>query len=243
MINLFSANKIETDANVKQQLISCGIEKVDFTGVPIEYQNEIANAVTSMCSKYPELKGYIGGMYVGNLRSGVLACAGPTSDDSGFSTEIIISREAFTSANLEHRLNQMSRTKLNGQRWLAGRGIQGVIKHEMSHLLHLKMISDSYDVSPNQRNHLKLHNIEQDYMHNTIVTNMCYSAIRELGIHPNDIARNLSTYGAHDFGECFAEAISEYETAEYPRRLCTLIHEKYIKRRNERSGQHDNIAT
>lgn len=235
LLDLFKGEQIETNRDAKRMLEECGIVGVDFTGVPESYQFKIANSVVDMCEAYPELKGYIDSIYVGELRGGILASAGSSVRAKGFTTEIIISRSFFMAMDLEERLDHMHRTKLNGQRWLAGSGIEGVIKHEMAHLLHLKLISDSYDINSGELNYDKRRKIEQEYMDNVIVTDICDSSIYELGMEKRDIARNLSTYGSHDSGECFAEAMSEYETSDNPGPLCTLIHDNYVKYRNERS--------
>jgi hypothetical protein len=69
--------------------------------------------------------------------------------------------------------------------------------------------------------------LSQKFYRNAIAVTLCNDSLKELGISPRDIGKELSTYGASDFGEFFAEAISECETSKKPRPLARKVYEKY----------------
>ena len=51
-----------------------------------------------------------------------------------------------------------------------------------------------------------------------------------MGISHNEVAKELSLYAATDYGEFFAEAISEYETQKCPRRLASEVYRLYSEK-------------
>ena len=222
-----SKERWEENPEVRERLQEKGIEKIDLSEVKEIWQVKIAEAVETMCDSYPELEGYIGCIRTVDLPEGVFACAGPRMTMKGFSTEIQLNKEMFSKSNLELKIVDSERENFRGEKWLAGRGVDGVLKHEMAHLMHLRLLAkeEGLDIGDSDLNKYK--NVIEGYQRNYIMSTMCYDTLKELGISPRDIGKNLSTYGATNFGECFAEAISEYETAKSPRILAKTIHEKY----------------
>lgn len=219
--------KVEDNLEVKERLQEKGVEKVDISDVKEIWQFKIAEAVETMCESYPEMEGFIGCIRTANLPEGVFACAGPRMTQKGFSTEIQLNKEMFSKSNLELKIVDSERENFRGEKWLAGRGVDGVLKHEMAHLLHLRLIAKEEGLDIGDSDLDKYKKVVEGYQRNYIMTTMCYESLKELGISPRDVAKNLSTYGATNFGEFFAEAISEYETARNPRILAKTIHEKY----------------
>lgn len=230
---LFGFGKQEyenTNAKVRERLQDCGVSNVRLEGVKEKYQEMIADSVEEMCESYPELKGYVGAIRAEDLPKGVFACAGPVMTKEGFSTEMQVNRELFGKGGLESKIINMEIPNWSGESWLAGEGPKAVIKHEMGHLLHLRMIAEQERVEIGDTNMSDFRRVQNLYDRNAIAVTICYEAMKENGIHPNDMARNISVYGAHDAGECFAEAISEYETRKHPRPFAVTVHGKYERR-------------
>jgi hypothetical protein len=221
---------IETDSEIRQRLQECGVNNVQLEGVKERYQELIADSVEKMCESYPELKGYIGAVRATNLPEGVFACAGPVMTKEGYNTEIQVNREIFSKNGLESRIERLEIPNWRGESWLAGEGAEAVIKHEIGHILHLRMIAEQEGLEIGSTNRADLARVQDLYNKNSIAVSMCYETMKEQNINPNDLARNISVYGAHDMGECFAEAISEYETRRHPRAYAVAVHEKYERR-------------
>lgn len=230
----FSKREIqETNGEIRERLQECGVNHVELEGVRERYQEMIAGSVEEMCESYPELKGYIGTIRAAYLPEGVFACAGPVMTKEGYNTEIQINREIFGKAGLEGKIERLELPNWQGESWLAGKGAEAVIKHEMGHILHLRMIAEQEGLKIGSTDESDFRRLQNLYDKNSIAVSMCYDAMREQNIQPNDLARNISVYGAHDMGECFAEAISEYETRKHPRPYAMAVHEKYERRMKE----------
>lgn len=220
----------ETNNDVGERLQECGVMNIQLEGVRERYQEMIANSVEEMCESYPELEGYVGTIKAADLPRGVFACAGPVMTENGYQTELQVSREVFGKSGLENRVERLELPNWRGESWLAGEGEEAVIKHELGHLLHLQMIAEQEGIELGSKDRSDFQRLSELYKRNNIATGICYEAMREQGIHPNELARNISVYGAHDMGECFAEAISEYETRKNPRPFAVAVHEKYERR-------------
>lgn len=230
----FTKNEIEeTGGEIRERLQECGIEHIQLEGVRERYQEMIADSVEQMCVSYPELKGYIGTIRTADLPNGVFACAGPIMTQEGYHTEIQLSQEIFGKSGLESRVERLEHPNWRGESWLAGEGTEAILKHEMGHILHLRMIAEQEGLKIGDTDESEFRKLQNLYNKNSIAVAMCYDTMREQNIHPNDLARNISVYGAHDMGECFAEAISEYETRKHPRPYAVAVHEKYERRMKE----------
>lgn len=110
----------------------------------------------------------------------------------------------------------------------AANGVEVILKHETAHLLHLKMLAEKEGLNVGEFDKEKYRNVIEQFQHNEIVTDICFQSMKELNLDKSGLARELSIYGCKDFGECFAEAISEYETSDKPRRFATLVHENIL---------------
>lgn len=229
----------ETDREIKERLQECGVKDIQLEGVREKYQEMIASSVEQMCESYPELKGYINSIRVADLESRTFACAGPTMTSEGFQTQILVNREAFENKGLESRIERYELPNWKGESWFAGEGYDAILKHEMAHLLHLQMIAKEEGLALGERNRIKFWEVQKRYDRNAIVTKICYETMQEQHIEPKELAAAISVYGAHDMGECFAEAMSEYETRKHPRPFAVAVHEKYERRKQE----YDNTTT
>ena len=227
------------NVEINNRLRNIGVSEAHMEDVLEDWQEKITSSVENMCEKYPELVGKIGAIRSKKLPEGVYACAGPTMNpQKGFSTEIQVDSNKFSKHNLEWNVVGMERENMFGERWLAGKGVDGLIKHEIGHIIHLNMIAKEENLEMGEYDTNKYEKVYDRFDHNAIVTTMCYDTIKELGISPNDVGKELSTYGKVNFGEFFAEAISEHETTKNPRRISQRIYEKYeeyMKNANESS--------
>lgn len=220
--------EITENPEVVERLKDLGIEHVNLNDAKEKWQFKVTEAVEDMYEEYPEIQGYLGRITVKDLPEGVYACVGPVMDKEGFHAELQLSREKFSKDNLEWKLVDMEVKNFRGEGWFAGTGLAGVLKHEMAHVMHLRMIAEEEGLKPGEIDKGKFKQIQEKYEHNAIAVDLCYGTIKELGISPRDIGKELSTYGSKNFGEFFAEAISEYETAKHPRKVATMVHDKYV---------------
>lgn len=220
--------EIPTNPELLEMFHEMKIENVDLTGVKDIWQFKIAKATAEMYENYPELQGFIGSISTAKLPDRVYACAGPRFTKDGFSTQVLLSKDYFSKNNLEWNLADQEVANFRGEKWSAANGVEGILKHETAHLLHLKMLAEKEGLNVGEFDREKYRNVIEQFQHNEIVTDICFQSMKELNLDKSGLARELSIYGCKDFGECFAEAISEYETSDKPRRFATLVHEKYI---------------
>ena len=223
----WNESKIETMPEIEERLNELGIENVDLRGTKEIWQKKIAESVESMFESHPELQGCLGCIRTAKLGDGVYACTGPRMTENGISSEIQLNEKLFSKSDLELKIVDMQIENFRGETWFAGKGLDGVLKHEMAHIMHLKMIADKEEISFGDTDKEKYELLSQGYYRNSVVAKLCNDSLKELDISPKDVARELSVYGASDFGEFFAEAISESETSKKPRRLAMRVNEKY----------------
>ncbi len=229
-IEIFDDEITETDninEIVRKRLEDCGVREVELDGVLDEYQEVIVRDVEEMCDRYPELKGYISKISTAKLDRGVFACAGPKMGNNGYSTQIQISEDIYSHEGLEISVDNLETTNWKGESWLAGHGQDAILKHEMGHILHLRMLAEERGIKLGDYNYESYRDLCNAYDKNDIVTDICRDSMAELDINQRDLARELSVYGSSNWGECFAEAISEVETSDNPRELSRRIYEKY----------------
>lgn len=232
--------KIETNLGIEERLKSLGVGDVNLEGVKEDWQRKIASSIEEMCENYPELKGNIGKICTKSLPEGVYACSGPTMyPETGYRTELQFDQRKFSKSNLEWKIVDMEKENMFGEKWLAGRGLDGVVKHELGHLLHVQMIADAEGLKAGDYDEKKFENVRRRFDHNSIAVSLCHDAATELNISPKDYGRELSAYGKTNYGELFAEAISEYESQKNPRIMATMIKQKYDEYIKEHS--HDRI--
>lgn len=223
----WNESKIETMPEIEERLNKLGIENIDLRGTKEIWQKKIAASVESMFESHPELQGCLGCIRTAKLGDGVYACTGPRMTENGISSEIQLNEKIFSKSDLELKIVDMQIENFRGETWFAGKGLDGVLKHEMAHIMHLKMIADKEEISFGDTDKEKYELLSQGYYRNSVVAKLCNDSLKELDISPKDVARELSVYGASDFGEFFAEAISESETSKKPRRLAMRVNEKY----------------
>ena len=223
----WNESKIETMPEIEERLNELGIENVDLRGTKEIWQKKIAASVENMFESHPELQGCLGCIRTAKLGDGVYACTGPRMTENGISSEIQLNEKLFSKSDLELKIVDMQIENFRGETWFAGKGLDGVLKHEMAHIMHLKMIADKEEISFGDTDKEKYELLSQGYYRNSVVAKLCNDSLKELDISPKDVARELSVYGASDFGEFFAEAISESETSKKPRRLAMRVNEKY----------------
>lgn len=229
--------KIETNSEIAERLKKLGVGDVNLEGVKEDWQRKIASSIEEMCESYPELKGNIGRICTKSLPRGVYACSGPTMyPEIGYRTELQFDQNKFSKSNLEWQIVDMERENMFGERWLAGRGLDGVVKHELGHLLHVQMIAEAEGLAPGEYDKEKFENIRNKFEHNAIAVSLCHDAAKELNVSSKDYGRELSAYGKTNFGEYFAEAISECESQRKPRRMAIRIKEKYEEYVKEHLG-------
>lgn len=81
-----------------------------------------------------------------------------------------------------------------------------------------------------------------EWNNNTHAEEICKAAMDKLGIGEDEIADYLSGYGSQDYGECFAEAISEVGSCEEPREFSKAIEEEYENYKNSISKEDSSLV-
>ena len=129
-----------------------------------------------------------------------------------------------------------------GERWLAGLGSKGVINHEIAHAMALKVNAQSAGVEIGEKDKEKIANMQGLYGRDATIISLCYDSLKEAGISPKDIGRELSTYGATGFGETFAECIAEVQTRRNPRLYARTVYNNYKTMIETSKGESKEVA-
>lgn len=228
MKGFFGRHEIkEVPDEIRERLEKCGIRNLEIGEVKGIWQKRICETMESMTEKYPELKGYVGSIVTRDLPHGVYACTGPKMMENGYTAEVQLDRKKFSGSALEWKIVGMESENFAGERWLAGRGLNGVLTHELGHAMHLRLLSEREGLAPGDKDEELFGKVQEAYGRNAITSSICWDALKETGISAKDVGRELSLYGSTDFGECFAEAISEVETQKKPRPYAQAIQRKY----------------
>jgi len=228
--HIFEANsKIDSfeEVMIKTRFQKLGVKSVNLEDVPSRHQEKIIYAFEEMYAKYPQLNGYITNVGVDSLNSQVIACAGPKMSTNGFTTQILFNKDRFASSGLESYIKKMNKENWKGECWLAGDSIESIVKHEIAHILQLEANAYNNNMEIGSNDMSGYDATLNDYMHNDIINTICVNSLNELNMGNSDISKQLSRYARQDYGECFAEAISEMETSHNPRPLAKAISKRY----------------
>lgn len=222
---------IETDEAVKEGLEKLGVENVELTGLQEKFQKEILTNLESMVEHYPEIEGYVSSIRSAKLPQGIMACSGPRYTENGYAgAELQFNSEFFGKKGYGLEIVDMEMERnWRGETWLAGKGAEGVIAHEMGHVLALRLNAKHVGLSIGEADKEKYRQLQVEYDRNYEINGLCFGSLKELSMNPNDLGRELSTYGASDFGEAFAECISECETRKKPRLYAQTVVNNYRK--------------
>ncbi len=228
-------------AEVKQEIIDefeeMGITYEGVDDLTIEQSREIKAAIAEMRENYPEIKDLIARVeVVERLDKDAIAAAGPVLIENRVAARVQISQKEF-SEHLEERL-EIYREK----GFFAGTGTQGVIKHEMGHVLQLKLDAESVGLEDDSQitgkyNRGRYNDMIDKWSSNENTDVILDNALRNLSLSRQDVSRELSKYGATNSAEALAEAASEVNTSPNPRRLAVEIMKEYEKMKKEREGK------
>lgn len=227
---------LETNEIVKEKLEAVGVERIELDGLQEKFQTEILKSTEHMLEEYPEIEGYITSIRAVQMPKGVLARSGPRYTEDGYEgVELQFNKEFFGRKTYALDIVDMeSDVNWRGEKWIAGQGAEAIICHEIGHALALKLNADSVGIEMGEDNLEKYEQLQKEYNRNFLINNLCYESFDEAGITPRDMGLKLSTYGAQDFGEAFAECISEVETKKHPRVYARTVVDKYRKLVNEK---------
>lgn len=219
--------------NLLDDFENMGIEYKGIDNISFEKSVEIRDAIQEMQDKYPEIKDLLKEVEITDeLEDGTYATTGPRIINNQLAARILINQREFTE-NLEQKLNDY---KEKG--FFAGEGADAVIKHENGHILQLKLDamsqgieSDNYITGEVYRE--KYNAMIDDWKSNKHTDIILDNALENLSLSHDDIPRELSMYANVNSAEALAEAVSEVNTSDNPRRLATEIVKEYEKLKSE----------
>ena len=230
--------KKEVTTRVEKELFwKREVNEID-EGVKMKLEN------LGVTNKINKIKGFVTSIQEADLRKGSLACTGPHLTEDGFQgAEILFSKDFFSKSNYGLKIVDLD-TSVNwrGERWLAGLGSKGVINHEIAHAMALKVNAQSAGVEIGEKDKEKIANMQGLYGRDATIISLCYDSLKEAGISPKDIGRELSTYGATGFGETFAECIAEVQTRRNPRLYARTVYNNYKTMIETSKGESKEVA-
>lgn len=174
---------------------------------------EVDRALTQIYKEYPNLKGIISDVHT--MNKGTAAAEISISND-GINISLGINK-SITPENAKSLTKRM----YERYKWTKEPGIEGIIKHEMGHVLNY-----DYYVRKNRLEYGKTYGDEplqkliNDLERNDFATELRAETLKRLGVTDTDenVARYFSSYAKNksmtNNGEFFAEAFSDYSDTE-----------------------------
>lgn len=223
--------QIEDVSKEEKELRGMGIETVDLKECREEYRPKIVEAVKKMMERNPELQGQVREIRCQKLDNDLTyAEYGPTKVDQPFGGCLRLNSSWFSRKDLEQNLKEESD---NG--WLApNANPQSIVEHELGHGMHLELcalhngirageVPDSDDFRLAVREYIDDRHAEE------IVLEACRE--QKIEFESDEFANALSNYGAANYGEALAEAVSEVHNNANPRPMACGIYQKLKERR------------
>ena len=233
--------QIEDVSAEEKELRRMGIETVDLKECREEYRSQIVEAVKKVMESNPELRGQVREIRCQKLDSDLTyAEYGPTKIDQPFGGCLRLNSFWFSRKDLEQNLKEESD---NG--WLApNANPQSIVEHELGHGMHLELcalhngirageVPDSDDFRLAVREYIDDRHAEE------IVLEACRE--QKIEFESDKFANVLSNYGAANYGEALAEAVSEVHNNANPRPMARSIYQKLKERRQSLVSQNRNV--
>ena len=238
--NLFAGKRrwIEEAEKTEQFFSERGTKAEGMEKLHRRFQPILRETFEEATEKYPQLEGQIAVIRTAKMDKDIFMSTGPVLDERGAyaGAMIQINEKWAGNSNFEWRaVGLESDLNWRGERYIGGEGSKGLLYHELGHVMALQINAEDAGLKISERNDTRFEALQKRYDHNSKIISLCYNSMRDLEISPRDLGKEISTYASSDFGECFAEAISRYETTRHPGRLSTEIHDRYVNLVEERS--------
>ena len=201
--------KCKQESEILDALYSLGIEKVNLSFLTMETQREIVEAIQAVADEFPCICGKITSISVALPPFVGWGSEAETLLDSDLTIHIKLNARYFL---MPKKFKRTLMAEKQSQ-YAAGIGIQGVVAHELGHVLHMLLeIQRFYDIlSPFDSNQF------------VDTSPIVQETQKTLGITSKQMRYYLSAYGAKDSDEAVAECVSEYFTTKNPRMFSRLV--------------------
>lgn len=214
------------------ELQRMGIKTVQLSGCLSDNRKAVLNATKRMFKDHPELIGQLSEIVSKPIapRSKVITFAeyGPTQYGSFFGGSLTINSDSFSNPGFGKELENLS-----AKGWyIPDATPESLIVHELAHGLHLELCALACKVKNGSMPEIvDYRKVIEQYTADTHAKTIVERACSDLGIEFEswEFSRNLSNYGGANYGEAFAEAISEVKCSKSPRPLAQAIYRHYLE--------------
>jgi hypothetical protein len=201
------------ESEILNQFHKLGVKDVDLDGLSIMNQWKVLDAFQQVAKDFPCICGAV---------SFIKMADSDQIDDDAEATTVLsiihgkrvigiyLNATFFTSPFFPLKLWYEKSTH-----FAAGKGIKGVVIHELGHVLHYLLDMNKYPYD----NTL----LVQQMNLQTSTAKIVLQVQQKLHIKATEIRYYLSIYGSSDSDEAIAEGISEYYTTKEPRAFSTEI--------------------
>lgn len=205
----------------RSNIIQCypaGIVEHTLNNIPHAFHRQIEDSCDEMAAIHPEINECFVHIRSAALKGGTIAQAGPL-DHVEHGQHLLHSKLQLNTNFFNRDVNVVSNDLQNNKQrgFLATGDVKGTIKHELSHILQLRI--------DGLRNRQPLGGpfgigYKYDWMNDTVPKIICDNAWANMGHRTplnlgSDIPPLLSRYAATNYGECFAEAMAEHDSNRY----------------------------
>lgn len=200
-----------------------GFNKASFTGIDVNVANSINKALESFYEEFPLLKGFI--KEIKTCKSGAPASAQISYKNGEFITRLKMSKDDLN--NLDDIDNMIKRC-VYIKWWTPKDSINGIIKHELGHMIEYATILKKYGVDFNTKDINLIHNVFQAIKEGELSAEIRKEALKNLNLQDTKkiVIENLSEYGTKNTKEFLAEAISEKEPRKLAKEVVKILKKK-----------------
>lgn len=203
-----------------------GFSNVNYKGVDIEVANQVNNAVAEIYKEYPLLKGFVKELKTdGRLQA--TASANLSYKDGKLNVALKLSKDDLKDLPA---IDKMIDTYVESKWWSPKNGAEGIIKHEIGHMIEYAIVLRKWGVIDLQGNLIdssKLAQAFDDIRSGSFSNKILLEAISNLRIAKTK--RNtkdyLSDYANTNSKEFLAEAVSEHNPRVLAKETVKLLKE------------------
>lgn len=203
------------------------LKNISYKGIDIDVANYINKSMNDIYNEYPLLNGFVQEIKTDG-RASAPASASISFKDGKLNTKLTLSKKDLSDLK---SIDEMIKQCLALKWWTPKNGIEGIIKHEMGHMIEYALTLKKYGVINTNAQLVNLNQIKNafDAINKGEIS-------KEIKIHSlsklklinakQTIKNNLSEYSYKSTLEFLAEAVSEHDPRPLAKEVVRLLKEK-----------------
>ena len=200
-----------------------GFNKANFTGIEVNVANSVNKTLGSFYEEFPQIKGFI--KEIKTCKAGAPASAQISYKNGELITRLKMSKDDLN--NLDD-IDDMIKRCVDIKWWTPKDSIDGIIKHELGHMIEYATTLKKYGVDFNTKDINLIQNAFQAIKDGELSAEIRKEALKNLDLQDTKkvVIENLSEYGTKNTKEFLAEAISEKEPRKLAKEVVKILKKK-----------------